>query len=59
MPDPVVKAQDADAARANPPRGRKQNPKPAIRVELRQVERTRKDPDRPFHMADVKIPGPG
>lgn len=38
-------------------------PRPMVRANLgvRLVvrERVRKDPDRPVHMADVKIPGPG
>ncbi len=36
-------------------------PYPKANIEVRLVvrERVRKDPDRPVHMADVKVPGLG
>lgn len=55
----VQTAEPRKGDEAAPPRP----PKPFVRANLgvRLVvrERVRKDPDRPVHMADVTIPGPG
>lgn len=60
MVERVVKTTGpAKGREAAPPRP----PKPRVRanlvVRLVERERVRKEPDRPVHMADVKIPGPG
>lgn len=60
MTDPVVKTSVPKKTPEPPPPGHSRPGRKAnIEVRLVQKERVRRDRDRPTHMADIKIPGPG